>query len=140
MEPAYLNTTGVRNLQCRLIEHSVFTNTNQVFFSISEEKSDLKYMMGILNSSFSGYIAANFLNRIGLSTRDVRRLPIKIPTEEEKKNIVGLVDDIIKIQRQRSDVLDDPDMDSIEAIDQELDEAVAELYGVDLERIQNELR
>ena len=131
---------GVRNLECRMIEPSVFTDTNQVFFSIDEEKADVRYIMGILNSSFSGYIAANFLNRIGLSTRDVRRLPIKIPTEEEKENIVGLVDDIIQIQKQRSDVLDDPDMDSIEELDQELDEAVAELYGVNLERIQNEFR
>ena len=128
---------GVRNLECRMIEPSVFTNTNLVFFSIDEEKADLKYMMAILNSTFSGYIAKNFLNRIGLSTRDVRRLPIKIPDDDEKEKIVGLVEDAIQIQKKRPDVLDDPDMDAIEGIDRELDEAVAELYGVDLERLEN---
>jgi hypothetical protein len=128
---------GVRNLEWRMVEPSVFTDTNQVFVSINEEKADLKYMMGVLNSTLSEYIATNFLNRIGLSTRDVRRLPIKIPDDEEKENIVGLVEDAIQIQKQRPDVLDDPNMDAIEEIDRELDEAVAELYGVDLERLEN---
>jgi hypothetical protein len=128
---------GVRNLEWRMVEPSVFTDTNQVFISINEEKADLKYMMGVLNSTLSEYIATNFLNRIGLSTRDVRRLPIKIPDDDEKENIVGLVEDAIQIQKQRPDVLDDPDMDAIEEIDRELDEAVAELYGVDLERLEN---
>ena len=95
--------------------------------------------MGVLNSTFSEYIATNFLNRIGLSTRDVRRLPIKIPNSEEEENIIGLVNDAIQVQKQRPDVLDDPDMDALEEIDRELDEAVAELYGVDLERLENEL-
>ncbi|NLV14058.1 Eco57I restriction-modification methylase domain-containing protein [Haloarcula argentinensis] len=128
---------GVRNLECRMIEPSVFTNTNLVFFSIDEDKADLKYMMGVLNSSFSEYLATNFLNRIGLSTRDVRRLPIKIPDDSEKENIVRLVEEAIQIQKQRPDVLDDPDMRTIEEIDRKLDEAVAEIYGVDLERIEN---
>lgn len=128
---------GVRNLECRMIEPSVFTNTNLVFFSINEEKANIKYMMAVLNSTFSGYIAKNFLNRIGLSTRDVRRLPIKIPDDDEKEKIVSLVEDAIQIQKKRPDVFDDPDMEAIQEIDRELDEAVAELYGVDLERLEN---
>lgn len=130
---------GVRNLEWRMVEPSVFTDTNQVFTSIHGDVSDLKYMMGVLNSTFSEYIATNFLNRIGLSTRDVRRLPIKIPDSDEEENIIGLVNDAIQVQKQRPDVLDDPDMDALEEIDRELDEAVAELYGVDLERLENEL-
>jgi hypothetical protein len=47
------------------------------------------------------------------------------------------VEDAIQIQKKRPDVLDDPDMDAIEEIDRELDEAVAELYEVDLERLEN---
>jgi len=129
---------GVRNMEWRLIEPSVFTDTNQVFVPINEKKTSPEYLLGILNSSIAEYISNNFLNRIGQSTRDVRRLPIKIPTDEEKAEIEELVNEAISIQKRRNDVLDKPDMEQLEQIDDQIDEIVADVYDIEIGSLENE--
>lgn len=121
---------GVRNSEWYLIEPSVFTSSHQVFIPIDRDVTPERYLLGIMNSSLAEYIMNNFLNRIGQSIRDVRRIPIKIPTESERAEIISLVDEAIELQKNREDVLESPDMDQIEEIQSKIDEKVFELYDL----------
>jgi hypothetical protein len=121
---------GVRNSEWYMIEPSVFTSSHQVFIPIDQDKIPEKYLLGIMNSSLAEYIMNNFLNRIGQSIRDVRRIPIKIPSNYERNEIIELVEDAIEIQQSRKDVLDSPDMEKIRQIQAELDVKVFELYDL----------
>jgi hypothetical protein len=121
---------GVRNSEWYLIEPSVFTSSHQVFIPLDQDVTPERYLLGIMNSSLVEYIMNNFLNRIGQSIRDVRRIPIKIPTDSERTEIVSLVDEAIDIQKKRSDVLESPDMHRIEAIQSKINKKVFELYDL----------
>lgn len=122
---------GVRSTVWRIIEASVFTQSNQVFFPLDSDTLPLHYLVGVMNSSLLEHISNTFLNRIGQTTGDVRRLPIKIPSEEEYEEIAKLVREAIAIQKTRTDVLEKPDEKSIKEIDEKIDHAVEEIYGVD---------
>jgi hypothetical protein len=130
---------GVRNSEWYLIEPSVFTSSHQVFIPLDRDTTPERYLLGIMNSSLVEYIMNNFLNRIGQSIRDVRRIPIKIPTESERTDIVSLVDEAIDIQKKRSDVLESPDMDQIEDIQSKINEKVFELYDLHPDVLSDEL-
>ncbi|QIB80152.1 N-6 DNA methylase [Haloferax volcanii] len=130
---------GVRNSEWYLIEPSVFTSSHQVFIPLDRSVTPERYLLGIMNSSLVGYIMNNFLNRIGQSIRDVRRIPIKIPTESERTEIISLVDEAIDIQKKRSDVLESPDMDRIEDIQSKIDKKVFELYDLHPDVLSDEL-
>lgn len=122
---------GVRSTVWRIIEPSVFTQSNQVFFPLDSDTLSIYYLVGVMNSTLLEHISDTFLNRIGQTTGDVRRLPIKVPSQKECEEIVELVKEAISIQKTRTDVLEKPDKERIREIDKEIDTTVEEIYGVD---------
>ena len=76
------------------------------------------------------HLTENLINRISIEASDLRIIPIHIPTETERDRIHDLVNEAISIQKNDSE-------GSIEDVQKRIDRVAAEIYGVDLEDIED---
>jgi hypothetical protein len=123
---------GVRDPVWMIIEPSVFTSVNQVFTPIIDSKTSLEYLVGVMNSNVVRAILNNFLNRIGQSTRDVRKIPLKLPTDKEQEKIEEQVEKAIELQKG-NETLSQEQEEKIEEIRENINEITEEIYGVELD-------
>ncbi len=110
----------------RVVEHKC-----TMLVPINDQLVSSKYLVGILNSQVVVHLTENLINRISIEASDIRIIPIPIPTEEERSEIVGLVEKAIAIQKGQIE-------ESIEDVQEKIDRASAEIYGVDIEDIKEQ--
>jgi len=93
--------------------------------------SDDLFLLTLLNSRLCGYMiesmaALRAQNYLEFKPMYVERIPIRIPSEEERKQIEAVVTDILKLKQQGEDTT---------ILEREIDQLVYELYGLTEEEI-----
>jgi hypothetical protein len=89
----------------------------------------VKYLLGVVNSgSAREFLRANRRSNIHLYPDDWKKLPIPDVSAAQQKPIIALVDQILTLKRAN------PAAD-INALETQLDDAVAKLYGLTPEEI-----
>jgi hypothetical protein len=108
----------------------------------------IKYLLGILNSALFGWIVkAQSTNLRGgyikFSKQYIETAPIVTPAEAGPKRVkvlVGEVDEIIRLRKQRAAAKSPPDKEALErqihAVSREIDRLVFELYGLTDEEME----
>jgi hypothetical protein len=89
---------------------------------------DLKYILGILNSTFGNYLYHLLISEQGKVFAQVkltflRQIPIKCAISEQQKNIIDLVDKIMAAKKADSAA-------DTSALESEIDTLVYDLYGL----------
>lgn len=119
---------GKYKSKARYINNAVVESSGVVLIPTTD-KLPPKYLLAILNSEVIKYIVYHFINgTLNVQAADMRLIPIPVPTDEQREEITATVDEAIAVQRGDSDrLLDD--------IQDEIDEKIADLYGLDVEYI-----
>jgi hypothetical protein len=118
------------DLYARYTNNRVIEHKCTILTPIDEDIVTSKYLIGILNSKVVVHLTENLINRISIEASDLRIIPIHIPTETERDRIHDLVNEAIAIQKNEAEGL-------IEDVQHKIDRAAAEIYGVDLEYIED---
>lgn len=133
---------GVRNSTWRLFPPGVVLNTVLGYqpltpnedadfdFDAGEEVMSLRYVLGILNSTFIDNLMDNLLNRVGQTTVGTRLLPIVVPTPEQEQRVEELVEEAVDLQQERDEQLDQPDEARLKQVISEIDTVVEEIYDL----------
>jgi hypothetical protein len=118
--------TGEYKSKARYIDNAVVDSSGVVIIPTTDSLPP-KYLLGILNSNVMKYIIDNFINStVNVQVADMRLLPIPVPSEEERDQIVSLVNDAIAVQKGEKE-------GEIEEIHQNIEEKVKDIYGIDVE-------
>lgn len=89
----------------------------------------MKYLLGVMNSSSArDFLRANRRSNIHLYPDDWKKLPIPDVSADQQQPIIDLVDQILTLKRAN------PAAD-ISALEEQIDTAVAKLYGLTQEEI-----
>ncbi len=101
---------------------------------------DIKYVLGILNSSLMNFYYSFIGRKKGSSfeyfVEPLQKIPIKILPFEKQKNLVKLVDKIISLHNRLNELGDKHGVErerieeGIKKTDAEIDELVYQLYGI----------
>ncbi len=117
--------TGEYKSKVRYVNNAVIDSSGVVLIPTTDALP-AKYLLGILNSNIMKYIIDNFINStVNVQVADMRLLPIPVPSDEERKRIVDLVDDAIAIQKGEKE-------GDIDKIHQEIGKDINDLYGIDV--------
>lgn len=114
---------GHANLRTRYTNDRVIVSGN-LFRPRESGYLSPKYLLGIVNSDICVYIYENFINESGVSTTYLRFIPVPVPTEAERKQVEGLVEEII-------DAKEKDNTGAVSKLQEDLNEYIAPLYGVD---------
>lgn len=123
-----IDNTSIKNV---ITKYTSMKNREEV--EKLSEKFNLKYLLGIINSS----LAKKFMNdirrsRLSIYPEDLRQLPIKIPKEKEEisKLVIKVLElkehfnkDVVGIEKERLE-------QQIKNLEFEIDELVYEIYGI----------
>lgn len=120
----YFVLGGFANIRCRFSNNRVIENGN--LFYPHNDKISSKYLTGLINSNFMRHIFSTFINSEGVSTSNLRLLPIKIPSENEKEEMEDLVEKAIKVQKNELDK-------ELESVQESITQKTADIYGVELD-------
>jgi hypothetical protein len=75
------------------------------------------------------YVLYHFINgTLNVQAADMRVIPVPVPTEDQLENIIESIDAAIAVQKNESDR-------SLDDVQAEIDEKIADLYGLDVEYI-----
>lgn len=86
-------------------------------------------MLAILNSEVTKYVLYHFVNgTLNVQVSDMRVIPVPIPTEDQLDAVVEGVDEAIAVQTGESDR-------TLDEVQKEIDEEIADIYGLDVEYI-----
>lgn len=119
---------GKYKTKARYINNAVVDSSGVVLISTTERLPP-KYLIGILNSEVTKYVLYHFINgTLNVQAADMRVIPIPVPTEDQLQDITESVDEAIALQKGESDR-------SLDEVQAEIDEKIAELYGLDIEYI-----
>ncbi len=119
---------GKYKTKARYINNAVVDSSGVVLISTTD-RLPAKYLLGILNSEVTKYVLYHFINgTLNVQAADMRVIPVPVPTEDQLKDIIKSIDAAIAVQKHESDrTLDD--------VQAEIDEKIADLYGLDVEYI-----
>ncbi|MFA6022865.1 MAG: N-6 DNA methylase [Candidatus Pacearchaeota archaeon] len=102
----------------------------------NSKRFNIKYILGILNSSFIGYFLKSIMRgNIDIYPDDWKKIPIKLPEKKQETKIVLLVDQMLELQKKYHDEKiqgneKEAIKQQIKNIDYEIDEEVYKLYGI----------
>ena len=119
---------GFAQIRVRYSSDKVIENGN-LFFPHTQ-KITAEYLTGVLNSEVCVHIFENFINREGVSTQNIRLIPVKIPTDSERERVEELIEEAIQIRKGESER-------SIEELQSEVNETIAEIYGVSMDELEH---
>ncbi|WP_336018414.1 Eco57I restriction-modification methylase domain-containing protein [Fusobacterium polymorphum] len=123
---------GIKIISLRkTVEEPVFTYNegecyvSQTFFSIKTDRTNMKYLTGLLNSK----LVAFWLRYMGkmqgsnyqIDKEPLMNIPIKIADENIENKIIDLVDEIIELKKLNKDT---------QFLEDRIDEMVYKLYGL----------
>ena len=132
-----------------LVEHGFYARDNLHIIIADEEDTDLRYVLGIINSRLLGF-AYQFMNPekgealAQVKKRHVELLPVVIPKNTEHCKlrflIVELVEAMLKLHKDLQAAKTDHEKSliqrQIDATDKQIDQLVYELYGLTDEEIR----
>jgi hypothetical protein len=129
-------------IKCRLKGQSV--NDVKSMSLYDETGIGDKYLVLLINSFLSFKTLREFINgTVAIQMNDIRKLPIKIPTESELKAFNTKFDECLVIKKQYfADVIDRKEMNQkLKPIEAEIDQMVNHLYGIEAkeEIVEDEL-
>ena len=116
-------------LQAMLVESDFVTNKSMQTLLAKDDEPRLKYLLAVLNSSVLSWY---FMNRSNIANRDdfpkivldeTRNLPVPEADEDTQEAIVTLVERLLAAKQS-------DDQATADALDREIDEQVAKLYGL----------
>jgi hypothetical protein len=118
-------------IKCRLKNETV----NDVKSMSLYDQSGIgdKYLVALLNSFLDFKIIREFFNStVSLQINDLRKLPIKIPTEKQLNKFNEKFDACFKIKQQHfAGEINEAQADALlQPIEREIDRLVEELYGI----------
>lgn len=119
-------------VKCRLKGQSV--NDVKSMSLYDETGLGNKYLVTFINSYLGFKIIREFLNNtVAIQMNDIRKLPIKIPTEKVLKTFNKKFDECLAIKKEYfSDEIDRKEMNlQLRPIEVEIDEMVNKLYGIE---------
>jgi hypothetical protein len=119
-------------IKCRLKQSSV--NDVQSMSLYSESSLKVEYFITIINSYLSFKVLREFLNgSAAIQMNDIRKLPIKIPSEKELKAFNKKFDECMLIKKEYfAGEIDRAEMNTqLRPIETEIDEMVNKLYGIE---------
>ncbi len=125
------NVLSDEKIKCRLNNKSVYSTEAMTLFSLIPHLATDRYFVCLLNSTFLGLYRINFINASHhLTTGDAKEFPIIIPTPEQLKKFEDIFHRAHDIQKQRfsGELKDDEAERELEAIQEELDKLVEEMY------------
>jgi len=121
----------VLSLKSSLDEESLNLIDRAYYIKLKENKILLKVLLGIMNSKlidfyYKTYFGASHLqgNYLDLKGVDLKKLPIKIPSEIQSAKIKELVERIMNFHKEGKSEQD------IKNVDYEIDEEIYKLYGI----------
>jgi len=115
---------GFSDLLVRYTNDAVIESTGVVLTPM-EGTISAKYAIGLLNSELCEHITDTFINASGKQATDMRHIPIPIPDAEDESRMIDLVDEAIGVKKGEVDK-------SLSEVQEEIDEFVENLYGVEL--------
>lgn len=122
---------------CCIAEYSAFSIKQK------NEGCSLKYLLGVINSKFITYYSRkNKIIKMGLKKqpqiriKGLNSIPIKKPTQSEKKCIVDIVDKILLITKTQDFIQNTDSQARVKEFEKEIDQLVYELYNVTAEEIK----
>ena len=132
--------TGVNEkirLKMTLIDENIFC-ANSVNYIISNNSDiNIKYLLGVLNSSLINYIFCKFSTNSNVNGYEVDNLPFPRPNKQEITNgIIQLVDKILNITRTEDYPQNPQKQAKVKAIEAEIDQLVYNLYDLTPEEIK----
>jgi type I restriction-modification system DNA methylase subunit len=89
---------------------------------------DLKYVLGIFNSSLINFWYRNHFPNVNINPNDLRQIPVQIADKKKQTFLAGLVDKILAAKRR------DPEANT-SVLEFEIDRAVYALYGLNEKEI-----
>jgi len=108
-------------------------------YALTSKKINLKYVVGILNSKlYNFYTIKNIKGNVGytkIRISHIKNIPIKIPDKKQEKKIVGLVNQMLELQKKFHDEkIIGKEKERLEQqiknIDYDIDQEVYKLYGI----------
>ncbi len=117
--------------------NSAGMKTLQVIISMSDNKNDLKYLLGILSSALMNFYCVNYLaddlNQSYLEKIPIRAINFADKTEKAMHDkMVALVEQMLETKKQLQTARTDKDknfyQDRCNALDRQIDKLVYELY------------
>ncbi|QCS44683.1 Eco57I restriction-modification methylase domain-containing protein [Natrinema versiforme] len=119
---------GKYKTKARYINNAVVDSSGVVLISTTDRLPP-KYLLGILNSEVTKYVLYHFINgTLNVQAADMRVIPVPVPTEEQLDDIIESIDEAIALQKGETDR-------SLDEVQAEIDEKIADLYGLDVEYI-----
>ena len=115
------------------------------FGSISSDETNLKVLNAIFLSTLFEFLYRNLGSNLGEKGLELRKvflvdLPIVIPDEDKQSEIIGLVDEIIHLNKELKNIKSPTERNSlnmkIELIDKEINNLIYDLYNISNQEIK----
>jgi adenine-specific DNA-methyltransferase len=135
-----------QRLMAVLVQESFITNKNLYILKMTDEKIDIRILLGILNSRFISFF---YLKQVTQATKDdfpqvtikdILQLPFPTLSDEASLHMVEWVDKMLALNKQRA-ANNDPHTQQIierriEAFEKQIDQLVYQLYGLTKKEIE----
>ena len=118
---------------------------NNKCFMISSDETNLKVLNAIFLSTLFEFLYRNLGSNLGEKGLELRKvflvdLPIVIPDEDKQSEIIGLVDEIIHLNKELKNIKSPTERNSlnmkIELIDKEINNLIYDLYNISNQEIK----
>ena len=146
----YIAVQRIRNpkLKDRLV--ATLIPKNQEYYAssglttiiLSDKQFDERYVLGILNSKLMNWYYRHFYQDVNIKPEDMKELPIKIANKGQTKELVGLVEKLLELNKQivgfmakETDQLRDL-VKQAKNVDTKIDELIYTIYGLSISDIK----
>jgi len=132
--------TGVNEkirLKMTLIDKNIFCANSVNYIILNSSDINLKYLLGLLNSSLINYIFSKFSTNSNVNGYEVDNLPFPQSTKQETVNrIIQLVDKILSIMKFGDNLKNPQKQAKVKHIKLDIDQLVYKLYDLTPEEIK----
>jgi type I restriction-modification system DNA methylase subunit len=140
------NKSLVRRIVATYDDEKYYNRDNFNNVILKDQKHDLKYILGVLNSLLVNYWYKSYFDNVNINPEQISLIPVRPidfsnPSElSVHKGIVGLVERMLELNSQLQSATFDSEKEPIQrqiaATDKKIDKLVYELYGLTEEEIK----
>ncbi len=130
--------TGVNEkvrLKCALLNEDAYCAHSVNYFILTEEQPDYTLLLGILNSKFLNWYFKIFNTNSNVNSYEIENLPIANFSSNSQKELVNIVNKILKITEANDYKNDRGKQDQVNVFEKQIDRIVYEQYGISSEEI-----
>lgn len=122
-DSVFLSSEGNQDIRARFVSGEVLNHSGNIMIPLTDKISP-KYLVGVLNSDVVVNIVNRMINHtVNTEVRDIRRIPIVIPSDQTHDQIVQKVNKIIEIKKGIA-------TGDVQPIQAEIDSLVENLYDI----------